>query len=238
VLIAAIVGSNSLRTDSGSLLEVLYVWMPILAGVAGAIRPPDRRSVPKCLAVALAAVVLMAALDMGGSYLDVQRPPEAVLLEGQVQHKGTISGSVEGSWVRTTNDWIRGDLGTANRHGGPYLPGDPYLKVLEALTELGLLLLCFATTGIVLALSSWLGGHARFDSPANEAGARVAIAWLVSGGVVFLALDAVADRRFQILFGDAPLWTVLLPAIAFLALGVVGYVMVYRSDRSDPADHP
>jgi hypothetical protein len=238
VLIAAILGSNSFRSDSGSLLEVLYGWMPLIAGVAGAIRPPDRRSVSNSLAVAVLAVVLMSALDVGGSYQEVRRHAEAVLLEGQVQHKGRISGAVGESWIRITNDWIRGDLGNVERHEGPYLTGDPRLKVVEALTELGLLLLCFATTGIVLGVTSWLGRHAQFDSKANEAGARIAVAWLVSAAVLFLAGSALGDQRFRILFGDAALWTLLTPYLGFVVLGAFGFAVAARSGSGDPADHP
>ena len=109
---------------------------------------------------------------------------------------------------------------------------------LEALTELGLLLLCFATTGIVLGVNSWLGRHARFDSSANEAGARVAVAWLVAAAVLFIAESALATQRFQALFGSAALWTVFIPSLAFVGLGAVGFARAARSDPDNPSGYP
>jgi hypothetical protein len=107
---------------------------------------------------------------------------------------------------------------------------------VEALSEVGILLMCFATTGIVLGVNSWVGKHARFDSAANEAGARIAVAWLVSAAVTFLVADALADQRFRVLFGAAAPWTILIPSVSLLALGAAGIWVAARSDDGHSAE--
>jgi hypothetical protein len=234
VLIAAVIGSSVLRGEK-SLMTELYVWVPLLAGVAVSIRSPSRGNIRSSLTFVSIAALLMVGLDVGGSYQYGQPTADAVLRDGQIQESGTSPGAARASWVRTAAQWLRGDLAVTDRQAARYRSGDTRVQAVEALTELGLLLLCFATTGVVVAVTGWLGRHARFDSTADEAGARIAVAWLVSAAVMFLSGSALADQRFRILFGDAALWTLLTPCFGFLALGALGFVWAGRSvpDESD-----
>jgi hypothetical protein len=238
VLIGVIVCSHALRSDDASLFSVLYAWMPVLAGVSISIRPANRRNVMSSVLVALAAAFGMMALDITGSYQEGGRSSGAFLFEGRVQQRETITGVVQESWVRTGGAWISGNLEGVDIRSEAYSEGHPRLLAVEALGELSLLLLCFATTGIVLGVCSWLSRHARFDSRPNEAGARIAVAWLVAAGVVLLTQGGYASSRFQVLFNDADLWTLLLPSFGFLALGAVGFWMAARSDDRRSADRP
>lgn len=237
VLIAAIVGTNALKSEPPSLFAVLYAWMPLLVGVAVSIRPATRQCIRTSLSVAAAASLLMVVLDVGGPVPE-SGAPTAVLRDGEVRKVETLGSPIDVSWVRTGVLWIRGDLPGTARQTPAYVPGNPRLTALEALTDLSLFLLCFATPGIVLAVSSWMRRHARFDSSANEAGARIAVAWLVSAAVMFGAQTALASQRFDVLFEGAPLWSLLTPSAGFIALGAAGFLAAARSDESSFEAHP
>jgi hypothetical protein len=238
VLIGAIVGTDALRSGETFLLAVLYGWMPILAGVAVAIRPATARSVVSSLGVASMAALLMVGLDIGESYQGHARSSGAFLYDGQVQEVERLAGVVSESWALTAITWVEGNLQRVNEQAVRYEEGHPRLVAVEALDEFSMVPLCFAAVGIVLGVCSWLARHARFDSRANEAGARIAIAWLVSAAVMLLSQGAVSRQRFEVLFGGSALWTVLLPTFGFLALGAVGFWMAARSDEGRSAEHP
>jgi len=234
VLLLAAVAVQVLRPAGlGALAGALYGWVPLLVGVAVAIMPTGRASVRRGLKVAAFAGLLMLVLDLAGAYQEGPKATAEAVVGEELRAMGVYTGVGNASWVQTAVRWRRGELVGAQTSGPPYPPGHPRVVAVVALTEFGLLLLCLATTGAVLGVSSWYGRHTRFDSRANETGARIATAWLVSGGIVFMALELLGKQRFRVLFEDSTLPTLLLPFLPFLALGLLGFVAAARVPAHD-----
>lgn len=225
-----------------SLPHPLYTWCPIIAGVAISIRRADVASSRDALRIGLAVSLLMLVLDLVGA---VTAPPEqffAALTQEGLQSRGTVdTGS---SWVLTGSDWLTGRLTGVEeqlRRGQTYPPGHGRLRAADALLDASLLSLVFASLGLVLAAGRWIRGHVTFEREEDERGAHLVVAWLLSPMVMFLTLSQATDRRAAALFDGAPLWTILLPPVAVMAIGIIAWVGATRSppdDEPDDADAP
>jgi hypothetical protein len=97
------------------------------------------------------------------------------------------------------------------------------------------MLLALANVGFVLFVSWWLDRHARFDTPANSMGTRVAVGWLVSGGVVFIGASAAARQRYHVMATAARMGSLLIPFFVLATLGALCLVVVGRAERRGAA---
>lgn len=212
----------------------LYNWCPIVAGVAVSIRRADRASAQAAFHVGLVVTLLMLALDLVGG---LTPPPEeyaAAVTPGGVESRGTVD--IGSSWVLTGAEWLTGDLtGTTERIplGRSYPTAHPRVRAADALQDASLIFLVFGTLGLVLAAGRWIRGHVTFQRKEDERGAHLVVAWLLSPMVMVLTLGQATDQRAAALFYGGSLWTILLPPLGVLALGIIAWVGATRSPPDD-----
>lgn len=236
-LVAAVECGRELLRGTGTqellttLPSSLYVWCPILAGVAISIRRSDRRSSGSALRVGLVVVLFMVALDV---LTGISTPPPdfttALTPEGTLERRTT--GEVGRSWVLTAIDWSRGALeGTGERlvAGRQGYPGiHPRAQAGDALQDGSLIFLVFGILGLVIAIGRWIRTHATFHRRGDERAAHLVVAWLLCPLVVGI-VEAASGRLFHAaLFRDGPLWAIPLPSVALLATGVFVWIRAAR----------
>lgn len=243
-LIAAVEGGRMILRGAvpgelfASLPHSLYAWCPILAGIAVSIRRSDLLSSRAAVKVGVVVTLLMLALDLVGG---VTPPPAAFTTtldrQGNLRSRATTTSGT--SWTLTGLTWVRGDLdGIEERipQGVRAYPGPhPRTRAAEALYDGSLVLLVFGILGLVIAAGRWIRHHVTFRKREDERGAHLVVAWLLSPLALGVAASAADRLFFAALFGNGPLWAILLPAVGLLAVGTFAWV---RAARTPPPDEP
>jgi hypothetical protein len=245
VLVAAVEGGKYLIAGTppqrvlGALPHWVYLWCPILAGVAISIRKADRETARAAVGVGIAVTLLMLALDLAGS-LSPPAPDQTVA----ITERGYTSIGTDDTgtgWVRVLHEWLQGDLvGLEDRvpPGQVYPVTHPRRRAGEALLDGSLILLVFGILGLVLATGRWIRGHVTFNRPEDERAAHLVVAWLLSPMAVALTLRPADTLRFRALFEDGPLWAILLPSLVLLAVGIAAWVWSAKDPGPDESERP
>lgn len=231
VLVAAVEGGKELIagvppwTVFMALPRWIYLWCPILAGVAISIRKADRETARAAIGVGVAVTLLMVALDLAGSL--ATQPAEQI---AAITARGFTSMRTDGSgagWVQTMLEWLRGGLaGVGERlaQGDVYPDAHPRVRAGEALLDGSLVLMVFGVLGLVLAAGRWIRSHVTFNRMEDERAAHLVVAWLLAPMAVGLTLRLAEKVRFKALFLDGPLWAILVPPSALLAVGIAAWI--------------
>ncbi|HSR40724.1 MAG TPA: hypothetical protein VLL48_01095, partial [Longimicrobiales bacterium] len=75
-----------------------------------------------------------------------------------------------------------------------------------------------------------------FQRPEDERGAHLVVAWLLSPLAVMVALPQTDDLHSAAITDDGPLWAILVPSLAILAVGVVAWIRSHPHVPDEPDD--
>jgi len=245
VLVAAVEGGKYLIAGipPWSVLMALphwiYLWCPMLAGVAISIRKADRDAARAAVSVGFAVTLLMVALDLAGSLA-----PQPVGQMAAVTARGWISVRTDGigvGWVQVLLEWLHGGLtGVGERlaQGDAYPDAHPRVQAGKALLDGSLILLVFGVLGLVLAAGRWIRSHVTFGRREDERAAHLVVAWLLAPMAVALTLRPAQAAYFRALFQEGPLWAILVPPLAMLAVGIVAWIWSAKDPEAGETDRP
>jgi hypothetical protein len=213
----------------------VYSWLPALAGIAISIAGPHARCTRTGVGIAFTGVALMIALDatlnvpadLGGS--------RALFPDASVSPMSQASQLASVSWVRTALEWATGGMPDISQVSADYDLTDPRLRVAEAITEGGLLLVVFASVGFVIAAMSWVRAHVVFKRVEDMRTFHIVLSWLVAPVIVGLTRQFAWEQRFRVLFRDAALWRPLIPSLLSLAVALFLWWYTARYRESEDA---
>ena len=212
-----------------------FLLLPAAAMVAAM----GTRSRKGALLVGLATMVLMIALDFAPNL-----GPGAA---GPNPEVGVDSGDRFLEVVRE-NGWLApGAIGRARGLlvEGALLRGDPgetYTRdsdlnvAAEAILKFAFFFIPFGLIGWSLAIESWMRRRVTFSRPSDEFLARVVLDMAMAFGVVMWVFSTGARAKYGILRLGEPAWTIALPVVLVLVLGLPGWFRS-RSDGSK-TDYP
>jgi len=248
VLIAAVESGEALIAGVApwsvllALPHSIYMWCPILAGVAISIRRADRRTARAAVEIGVTVAVLMLVLDMAGSLSHLPTGQSSAFTTRGFTSMGTDESGT--GWVRVAAEWLQGELSGLGERvppGQAYPDAHPRLRAAEALVDGSLTLLVFAVLGLVLAGGRWIRTHVTFSRPEDERAAHLVVAWLLAPMALGIALRQSENLFYSALFQGGPLWAILLPPLAMLGVGIAAWIWSAKDppphDSSSPNEH-
>lgn len=134
-----------------------------------------------------------------------------------------ITSSGTGSLRAGLNLLIRPVAGIQDVHQGAYSSTHPRVIAVDAVASFGALLLPFVVVGIVLGASAWIGRHATFAVPRDEAVMRWVTAWVLAPVVTYTVSGWSLGSRYSVLFLGHAIWKPLLPYVLFTWLASQGW---------------
>jgi hypothetical protein len=210
----------------------VYAVLPAIAAIScGFLRA--RSGAPKtALRIALAATACMMVIDVTAPAAESAFGSRVGILEGDVAVQTARAPDLgRASATRTVRDALRGDLAGFAETQASYPVLHPRLVLTSATHKAALLMAPVLLVGLIIGIQAWVSDRVVFRQPGDRRIAQSLMAWIVAPGGEALLFTWSHDSKTQVLFGQAPLWTILVPYIPVAIVSGVAWRAALKHSR-------
>jgi hypothetical protein len=223
-------GGASFADVLSGLPEGAFRLLPVVVAISIGMLTFTPAVLRQGIQLALAATILMAALDAGTAAGPFAGAEALGVQQGRYSPSRVVDPAGV-SAIGTGLAFAHGELSGWRDASATYSPQHPRLRAALALLKGSYLLLPAILVGIVLGVQTWVAENVTFRTQPAERLARLLVAWIISPAAYFLALSWARGVTIQALLRAGGLLQILAPLIPFAAAAAIGWYRSWQAVR-------